>query len=640
MKNYLCAILIICPVYLGAYETRSHSILTTHAVQESVLDTDPELLPDLGFDFTTRDAFLASLVPANSDGSDPDTAAWLSKTSIIRVISGGSVMEDAGKRSRHHFYDPQNGGSSGTAGLRSADWILETVVHPVTGVPAPVTLPGQEYSYRDALEYFYQSLTLADDQTRRIFAGLMFRSLGHVVHHLQDMAQPQHVRNDAHCDATSDFPGIALFCLFLGQHNPSFFEKYTNQRINSIDLGNRIELPGGIRTVRDFWDNVSGSGAAQLTSLNFVSDATNFQSQDGISFKSHPGYPSPMPLQDLVPVELSQLLLEDTFMTPAIRQAILRRTACSFDPEKDCIVNFIQSRGTGEGNQAHVLSNPRSSSISIFDEELRSRNIEINDPFLPSFIIKRLITLNRYNFESIYPFVLPLAVSYSTGLIDHFFRGRLEFIENKVVDNHSTLITVRNVSTPGTDFRVGNFELYYDSESGVRKAMQYSVHSGELPLKVGDTLILRTKIPEDVDESASRPYFVIFDARAGQIGPEPGIAVSRFQLLKLGRVSSLLSGVFVCPEKIFGIRISFLQQPEHNGQVLLRGNESSAQLDFHDVQMGVAAIKDEARWMHGIDESTGEYVYEVTYNFPQAEINTCLAPSLGPWRGGEGVTAE
>jgi len=29
----------------------------------------------------------------------------------------------------------------------------------------------------------------------------LFQNLGHVLHHVQDMAQPQHVRNDAHCDA-------------------------------------------------------------------------------------------------------------------------------------------------------------------------------------------------------------------------------------------------------------------------------------------------------------------------------------------------------------------------------------------------------------------------------------------------------
>jgi hypothetical protein len=35
------------------------------------------------------------------------------------------------------------------------------------------------------------------DERDRMLAE-MFQSLGHVIHHIQDMAQPQHTRNDAH----------------------------------------------------------------------------------------------------------------------------------------------------------------------------------------------------------------------------------------------------------------------------------------------------------------------------------------------------------------------------------------------------------------------------------------------------------
>ena len=236
MKSYLYVFYILSPLSVLAYETGTHSILSTLALQNSALEADNELLRDLGFDITTRDAFLPALVPANPDGNDPDSSVWINSTSIVRVMTAGAVMEDAGKRSRHHFYDPQHGGRAGAAGHRSPDWILESIVHPVTGQAIAVTLPGQEYSYRDAIEYFYQSQTLSVEEHRRINAGLMFRSLGHVIHHIQDMTQPQHVRNDAHCDATTDFPGIALICFFMGQHNPSFFERYTTQRIRAVTL--------------------------------------------------------------------------------------------------------------------------------------------------------------------------------------------------------------------------------------------------------------------------------------------------------------------------------------------------------------------------------------------------------------------
>jgi hypothetical protein len=292
------------------------------------------------------------------------------------------------------------------------------------------------------------------------------------------------------------------------------------------------------------------------------------------------------------------------------------------------------------GGQGQIITNERASTVSIFDEAIRSRNIEITNPFEPGLSTKRLVVLNRYNFESVYPFLLPLAIHYSTGLIDHFFRGRLKFLQNRVLDNQSTSITFQNTSSAGNDLRKGHFELYYDSVSGVRKNLQYTHRDGEIAVKAGDTVTLEIEIPEDVDKAVSKPYVVIFDAREGHIGSEAGIASTHFQLQISGRVSDLLSGVFVCPEKIYGIRISFQQQPENNGRVILQGVDSSARFDFRDVLVGLAEVKDEARWRHGFDEASGEYHYEVTYNFPEAEINTCIAPSLGPWQSGEPVTVE
>jgi hypothetical protein len=66
----------------------------------------------------------------------------------------------------------------------------------------------------------------------------MFQSIGHVIHHLQDMAQPQHVRNDVHCDR-----GICK-TLFPHVYAPSQYEKYTD--LNSPTdprLQIRINLP-------------------------------------------------------------------------------------------------------------------------------------------------------------------------------------------------------------------------------------------------------------------------------------------------------------------------------------------------------------------------------------------------------------
>lgn len=41
-----------------------------------------------------------------------------------------------------------------------------------------------------AIDYFHVALTMEEEEDRREQFGLLFRSLGHVIHHIQDMAQP------------------------------------------------------------------------------------------------------------------------------------------------------------------------------------------------------------------------------------------------------------------------------------------------------------------------------------------------------------------------------------------------------------------------------------------------------------------
>ena len=97
-----------------------------------------------------------------------------------------------------------------------------------------------------------------------------------IIHHIQDMAQPQHVRNDAHCNG--DLEGVACY----GFHNPSHFEIYTNEQmvsgLGNINCESYPELNLNVFSeVRDFWvtDNGDGLGMAEFTNRNFVSAGPN-----------------------------------------------------------------------------------------------------------------------------------------------------------------------------------------------------------------------------------------------------------------------------------------------------------------------------------------------------------------------------
>jgi hypothetical protein len=123
----------------------------------------------------------------------------------------------------HHFYDPVHdsglqpvGLPSGTcSGLpggdsegcsRSPDWALG-VTGSTIGSPTPNATRRNHFSYRDAREAYYCWLThreasgqtpAAASRDRNYCLATAFKSLGQVMHLVQDTSQPQHVRDDGH----------------------------------------------------------------------------------------------------------------------------------------------------------------------------------------------------------------------------------------------------------------------------------------------------------------------------------------------------------------------------------------------------------------------------------------------------------
>jgi hypothetical protein len=97
----------------------------------------------------------------------------------------------------HHFFDVQRGGRgltvpiAGTIGLPGPDWAL--------GRQGRGPNEDQNrFSFLDARDYQAQSLTASTRDARDRNIAKLFRALGQVVHVLEDMAQPQHTRNDRH----------------------------------------------------------------------------------------------------------------------------------------------------------------------------------------------------------------------------------------------------------------------------------------------------------------------------------------------------------------------------------------------------------------------------------------------------------
>ena len=172
----------------------------------------------------------------------------------------------------NHFFDVQRGGRALTVGvslgLPGPDWAL--------GRQGRGAGPSQnQFSLPDARNYQYQSLTASSRQAREKYTALMFRALGQVLHVLEDMAQPQHTRNDPHADCAD---GVSWL---VGGH--SWYEEYIEARAlrrpfqqeitPDLVLGGYDAVP--IRPYQDFFSEGGRRGLADFSSRNFVSAGTN-----------------------------------------------------------------------------------------------------------------------------------------------------------------------------------------------------------------------------------------------------------------------------------------------------------------------------------------------------------------------------
>jgi hypothetical protein len=369
-------------------------------------------------------------------------ASGRTNMTIAQLIRFGACYEDATEpnvRSFAHFYNPQNQGAglSYPEGLydfgpSSLQWMLS---RSPTGPTGRVGI--NHFTYMDARDAFYFALTSntptvsADfnDSNRKRLWGLTFQSLGHVAHHLQDMASPQHVRNDAHCDdKTQCTSGIAG--TFDG-YRPSGYEKHWGafpQFTFIQQLAQTATVPILFGLPREFWnintDNALNTfnptqpmgtqqGIAAYASTNFTSAGKDFSVINPLlgtpEYRPASGLPFPRPSGQWNNVNITDLYPASQANVAAAIVANL----CAGDAT-NCKMRFM---GTETDPAA------RTSSASIFSQELLRPRINQTDP---AYSGSGVFQQNYFTYSDAAKTLIPKAVEYSAGLINYFFRGEME----------------------------------------------------------------------------------------------------------------------------------------------------------------------------------------------------------------------
>lgn len=358
------------------------------------------------------------------------------------------------RRVMGHFYDPVNDRMLTPYDVpcvalqgfllgpceKSVDWALG--VTDSFAVPSVVdTLRLNHFSYVDARENLWLALTeernksyypppytselRSADAVERLYRwATVFRSLGDVIHLLQDGAQPQHVRNDPHSprgaskeqQAFEHYTNarITHFPDELNAYIQGFYSPTPESSLPPLDLSNPYPVPTFPTPLRFFTTRGALDGPGVLPDSRYgLMDYTNRGFFTGGTL---PGYlfndflEPPMPVDEahgyvasLVPCVLSAYL-EQRFQAGCTHWTHL--VLDSVNPE---YIDAIPAPFGSGGLPPLVAEGVLSKVADVFGQ-----------PLFPGY------ALGLGEFQTMANFTIPRAIAYSAGLINYFFRGKLD----------------------------------------------------------------------------------------------------------------------------------------------------------------------------------------------------------------------
>ena len=443
------SVYIACVSNVGAYELATHGSITNHAFGLSVLNGD-YLVNGLGIinsvdlfglsyydvsgsnvSIRDRDSFENSIIETDLKLASESLTlkGWLMRGAIREDDHPTTDIAGCYKKSEHPqddpyndpdltrplnlFFDPVNDRPLS----KLAGWVAlgERAPHWALGSTDPFTAPNtadterqNHFTVFDAREAMYRALTgmnkagskaigvggvepsSAEDKEamRKAYWATTFRALGDVVHLIQDMAQPQHTRNDAHAGAC----GAVAQEIFTGHE--SAYELRVDSRALGAVPNNNLDYDSGYPRVlfneyaayfstRHLDAFAARRGIADYSNREFLSVGTNIGSYR---------YSSPSNNRDDYQTEL-------------------------ISDHKGVVASYL-TRTVTDNRRPEATAGVKMAHESLFKAFLDPGDNFPVDPYE--------YTMNNDIYDAQANLLIPRAVAYSAGLIDYFFRGRME----------------------------------------------------------------------------------------------------------------------------------------------------------------------------------------------------------------------
>ena len=348
----------------------------------------------------------------------------VNKMSVLDWIKEGAAREDDPKRWLNHFHRPLL--TRDQAGLRYRPWFFLYLlqVEGKSSIDWALAAKGSQveqgnYSWYDARAFYRQALTAPTRVEREAAYANVFRSVGQVMHLIEDAAVPEHVRNDGDHGPDAKLKGKPSIETWVDDNFGSI-PLVPAKPLTPADLSTLLRLGEGGAPTRplplanlldtDAYDGTTAAvttqpviGLAEFASANFFSNNTIFRTE----------FPHP-----------SQAGLGQPFTKEGVQY---RRK--EFEGER---VDYLVVAEGALGRYRY--------------------------------------SLNSRCYENYAKELIPRAIQYAAAIPYYFFRGTLAVDAAEEVDASGvTQVSVYVRTLSPDDLGRGVFTLYYDDVDGTRK---------------------------------------------------------------------------------------------------------------------------------------------------------------------------
>jgi len=416
----------------------------------------PFLRPALAYESQKMDAALRVLRTV-----DPRLEPFLTPLSLSGWLMRGAIREDDlaaryydegsdrpdvdphGEITRvfNHFFDPINNNAlfpcpAPIAGCaKSVDWALglENALAPSF---APHLNRRNHFSWLDARRFMYAALTTKrsagltssayrvagelESREREFAWATSFKAIGHALHFLEDAASPQHVRNDPHNHQCEGF--ASEFSTTIGRRT---YEPYINYRLGGVPI--QTYTPS---CERELWVDFFATNRPNQIPLNQQTYAAptfatpirffttrheqpNIDQRRGLADYANRNFFSEGTLPDS---GSSYVRPEANALAPAYQRVTLNSNV---GPNGQIVLSRIKLyreavdavRPAGYVDPGTVNGRTLLAAASMWEQS-------------PQEAFNFQLSFDEYDAQADH--LIPRAIGYSAGLINFFFRGKLE----------------------------------------------------------------------------------------------------------------------------------------------------------------------------------------------------------------------